>query len=934
MKRKILYIVLLCFVVNMAYAVIATPDPVLRQLPDGSWQEVYMHGDEHFHYLTTLSGERLEGTEVGDSAAIVAAKRITIKKRLSSYVPVQGKVYVPVLLVNFADVHFTMDNPVENWDDFYNGSGGTNRYATGSVRDYYLASSDSLLDLEFEVYGPFTLSKNMDYYGSNESGSHMRNMDKLLHEAARLAVESGIDFQKYDNDNDGYIDNLSIVSAGYNEAEGGAENTIWPHYSQVYGQEKYSGKQLSGYLIISEYRGSGGKSQAGIGTYCHEFGHALGLPDLYDTQQSDRYTVGEWDVMCSGSYNNSGCTPPTFSAFERFALGWLTPIQLQGAGDYRLKPLLESNEAYLVAMEGHNMNAMSPSPSEYFLLENRQKVGWDAHDEALVGSGMLISHITFNQRTWDRNTFNNGAILGYAIVGAYDKSPSQSTPLDVFPGNGNVAEWLPTLNSGAELVDQRLMNIREMSDRSIYFSYGPLSDDGIFFSNENIPLLVTTYDKGIVTCDTAKVDILVKNMPNDTLVMYATNSNFVFSLDSGATWYGGDRQCKHVIPNDTAYSFPIMICHSARRQNCNVVTGFITVESALSMKMKQLELQGTAPRPIYITSPEVLAPNNISSTSVTAHWLGQADAEYYYVTLFSLQEGQQYIEKQDFQDFGSDKSIRAAGWSANFVRMTPVVAESGNAVLFSRTDEQLVSEEYLLPPVAIRFWLSNNYVSATDGNVGGSFLLEGKSSHGSWVEIDKIRVINTTKNLVKNYSLQVQDSLVQFRLTYTHKGGEGGAAIDGFEAHYAQGINYVCSGTEREYHSSITSAIFHNLEPNTTYYFAVQAYEDKGCEEHYSKLSKLQAIKTLSTDDVQKHLDVYRDADGKYVVILPETADGLSDLYIYTAQGNLVLKVDIPYEATKLQLPDLPGTGIYFIKQVTGSMKRKGTAGKFYYSNQ
>ena len=114
----------------------------------------------------------------------------------------------------------------------------------------------------------------------------------------------------------------------------------------------------------------------------------------------------------------------------------------------------------------------------------------------------------------------------------------------------------------------------------------------------------------------------------------------------------------------------------------------------------------------------------------------------------------------------------------------------------------------------------------------------------------------------------------------------------------------------------------------------MQAYEDKGCEEHYSKLSNLQAIRTLSTDDVQKHLDVYRDADGKYEVILPETADGLSDLYIYTAQGNLVLKVDIPYEATKLQLPDLPGTGVYFIKQVTGSVKRKGTAGKFYYSNQ
>ena len=110
----------------MAYAVMATPEPVWRQLPDGSWAEVYLRGDEHYHYMTTLSGERIAGSEVGweDNVDVRPAQYAPAEMQLSSYVPRSGKVRVPVILVNFTDLKFTMDNPVAKFTDFYNGAGG------------------------------------------------------------------------------------------------------------------------------------------------------------------------------------------------------------------------------------------------------------------------------------------------------------------------------------------------------------------------------------------------------------------------------------------------------------------------------------------------------------------------------------------------------------------------------------------------------------------------------------------------------------------------------------------------------------------------------------------------------------------------------------------------------------------------------------------
>lgn len=927
MKRLIHIFFALCLV-NALYAVVATPEPIWRQFPDGSWSQVYIRGDEYYHYLTTLEGDIIPGTEVNShlqNDVSHPAQRAEQEMLLTSYMPSQGDIKVPVILVNFTDLAFTMEDPIGDFSDFYNGSGGTNSYATGSVHDYFIASSDSALNLQFDVYGPYTLSQTMAYYGANSGSNHGKNTRELVIEATALAHQAGVDFAQYDNNNDGYIDNISIVVAGYNEAEGGHENTIWPHYSTIYSSESYAGKRISGYLMISEYRGSGGKQQAGIGTYCHEFGHVLGLPDLYDTYNSSHYTVGDWDIMCSGSYNNSGCTPPSYSAFERFVMGWMTPVQLTESGDYRLEPLLTSNTAYLIATTEHNLSPLRPTPSEYFLVENRQAVGWDANPGALIGTGMLVSHITFNTNKWNSNTFNNGSILGYAIVGAYDSDPVKSTPLDLFPGTGKVTSWLPTLNNGTELTDQRIQNIKENSDYSILFSYGPLSNDGISFSQDSIDALVTTFDKRIISYDTRQVKVSIRNLPNDSLLIYSTNTVFEFSLDNGETWYDSSY---HLTPSDSVYHFDLLVRHKPHRQSCAKVQAFITIESTQALKMQQLGVSGYSPRPIYITQPELLEPSQVSTHSFTTQWVKQADAQYYYATLFSL------IDKidttyQSFDNFVSKENIVQEGWNSNFVRTSTIVSESNKSVLFVNTGEQITSNELTIPMSSLRFWVSNNYVSSSGESASGGLLIEGKNTDGDWQKIDSLRIVNTTKNLIKTYPIPTSDKIIQIRFTYTHRQGDGGCAIDGYYAYTDQTIQYIYKGTEYKLLANDTSTTFYNLTPNTNYYFALQAYENKSCQENFSQISQYQTIQTLSENKVMNDLQIIQQESGEYIVKLPTPASGASELYVYSAQGMLVYKIAIPQQTSQLTLPTLPQKGIYFLKLLeNGRIKRSYASGK------
>ena len=164
----------------------------------------------------------------------------------------------------------------------------------------------------------------------------------------------------------------------------------------------------------------------GIGTVCHEFSHCLGLMDHYDTQ-GNNFGTGFWDVMASGSYNNNSCTPAAYTAFERWCMGWLTPKELKTQTDVTgMKPLVESPEAYILYNDAN--------PDEFYMLENRQLMGFDA---GLYGHGLMVFHVDYDAQIWATNSVNVAASRQrMTIIPADDAKVAELNSLraDPFPG--------------------------------------------------------------------------------------------------------------------------------------------------------------------------------------------------------------------------------------------------------------------------------------------------------------------------------------------------------------------------------------------------------------------------------------------------------------------------------------------------------------------
>ena len=206
--------------------------------------------------------------------------------------------------------------------------------------------------------GPIKLKHNMAYYGANGgvNNSDIRPQDMVV-EASTFAHDSlGVDFSPYDNNHDGQVDFVYVYYAGYAESYGAATYTIWPHASNLTQQGVYAsfdGVVLDRYACSSELRYTTGTEIEGIGTFCHEFGHVLGLPDMYDTMYSAE-TLGAWDLMCSGSYCNDSRTPPGFSAYERSTVGWMELQTIDTPADsLPLHELQASKEAVLDFVNKH-----------------------------------------------------------------------------------------------------------------------------------------------------------------------------------------------------------------------------------------------------------------------------------------------------------------------------------------------------------------------------------------------------------------------------------------------------------------------------------------------------------------------------------------------------------------------------------------------------
>lgn len=468
MMRKLFLTLLLVYIMHPAgrlNAVPAYPFPVTITQPDGSTLTVQLKGDEFHKIKTSIDGYFLrennqgfltyavkdpEGKMIaGDVIARDPEKRTNADRaflqRIQKYSPDQtsfkpgmskikrlpqaplstgfpktGSPRSLVIMVNFSDTGFVTPNPVDAFTRLLNQEDYSDNGGTGSARDYFRAASYGLFSPQFDVAGPYTLSNSMAYYGANDADLNDVKPAYLIVDACAAANAAGIDFTSYDADNDGYLDNIFVYYAGYNEAEGGPDISIWPHrwavqpgvnFTNNQNLVRFDGKIVFDYACTSELRGSTGTNMCGIGTFTHEFGHVISMPDYYHTTEK-KNALNNWSIMDAGAYLNLGRTPPIYSAYDRFYLGWLTPEQINTPSERTLLPLSQSRttvantnqQAYLLSATTHNLNGTSPSPAEFYIMEYRKKTGWDTY---LPAEGLLFWHIDYNQSAWDENTPNN-----------------------------------------------------------------------------------------------------------------------------------------------------------------------------------------------------------------------------------------------------------------------------------------------------------------------------------------------------------------------------------------------------------------------------------------------------------------------------------------------------------------------------------------------
>lgn len=399
----------------------------------------------------TLSSRRNASLKVGSNPQ---------KEKLNNF-PTIGEVHSLVILVQFADTKFSTvgSDAHQFFNNMLNEPGFTySNGANGSARDFYLNSSNGRFQPQFDVIGPVTLPEKYSYYGANQGSSvdNPARLEQFVREACTLA-DPLVDFSQYDHNQDGYIDNIYFFYAGKGEADSGDGNAIWPHsayYSDMAKDAglsetslKLDGIEVGNYTCSNEINGTLITPQpAGIGTFVHEFGHVLGLADHYDVNYGmTTFAPGSFDTMAQASYNNNGNTPAAFSAYERACLGWLDLTVLKNGVDSLnvLPDLNDSNKAYVVPVGGTN-------DEEYFIMENRQKKGWDAF---IPGHGMLLWHIDYDAKAWEKNELNiTGTHQRVDIVEADNKLTDNTRAGDPFPGTSNVTQCNLTSWAGGKVM--------------------------------------------------------------------------------------------------------------------------------------------------------------------------------------------------------------------------------------------------------------------------------------------------------------------------------------------------------------------------------------------------------------------------------------------------------------------------------------------------
>ena len=824
---------------------------------------------------------------------------------IESTFPTKGDVRSLVILVEYADVRFSVVNPNEAFSKMLNEPGYSENGGTGSARDYFIASSNGVFNPSFDVYGPVTLPENRAHYGDTDGSA----VQMVVDACDMLAKE--IDWSLYDENNDGDVDNVFVYFAGHNEAEGGPEEAIWPHRYYVFTERDgkpvqychYTGKDgksycLWDYACTSELSGEYGTNMCGIGTFCHEFSHVLGLDDLYDTQNSENYTVGAWDIMCYGNYNNEGRTPPSFTAFERFLLGWITPEQLNDAKDFMLEPIETSNKAYLISSVTHNLSASNPNPIEYWLVENRQRLGWDQPAGCLAGTGLLISHIYWNKKKWDNNTPNNSKPFVFDICEAWNKNPSVTTGSDTYPGLYRVTQFVPTGVNGDILSEHILSNIRVFNSTNIAFHHGENTGAGLFFTPEVPPTMQSTLLNG--KRQEMGVDVIQlegSGIQDSVVNVRASNISFEISLDS-INWttsvlsipVSADSTCRVTVY--VRYK-PAIICSSHM--------GMLYAQTANLQQVAQVTLYGESKRATLITPVQALDAQDVTPYSFTAEWLPQEDAEEYHLTVYT-------------------------------VKPEPLTRKFSPGMRMSQSGTTYSTEYSLLPLSALNIGIAQSF-SSDKSSFRGCVYVDALTGSQTWQRVDSIGVRSLSSTVQREYTFTTEQDYHRIRLTYKVLTGSHYATLSYLNYTLSAQPVYLFADTVETFLAPADRFVVRDLQPGTDYYYAVRAAESKGCEPHVTDMGNSKLVHTLSGPTGDRQFLV-RNLNGTVTAYLPINAEEGSSLGVYDLTGTQIFSITLEEGENVFVLPveGLVRGQLYLVKYCPeGRLSRKGLWSKFIY---
>lgn len=443
--------------------------------------KVIPNGDSRLHWLATEEGYiitqskgvyyfgKLENKQIVATNISLSSKNISSQKQILETikqtnfatlpaqtdksksvktiggVPSDGKIRIPVLLVEFSDQTHTRSK--ENVEAMFMQD-AHNNYA--SLREYYLRASHNKLEIQFDVFGWYQSNLKLEEVSENKGGKYA---GQLVKKAIELADKEGVDFSPYDNDNDGDVDAVVVMHAGLGADHYGQEKYIWPRsWSLQYTvglPVSLDEVKVNDYVIACEMREYDNKwVEAGLGTFAHEFGHALGLPDLYDgTGKSNG--LGHWAIMSAGSWLSRGVKPANFCAWSRIKLGWDQPttIRYDEYGNYSIYSSNTTKD------EIYRIN--TSRDGEYFLLANKRKEG---NDIAQAASGLAIYHINDAKANLHYEVNDDRDNPGVRFVeadfntslGLYN-AQDRGTASDLFPGVKENHEFGPYTSPSSNL---------------------------------------------------------------------------------------------------------------------------------------------------------------------------------------------------------------------------------------------------------------------------------------------------------------------------------------------------------------------------------------------------------------------------------------------------------------------------------------------------